>query len=99
MNHGNLPDRFILSDRDPCSDDFSKSEPEIFESDSDDDWESCASLVEKDECFYDVVSLDNYQDVSHYSFPTRSLNSNLSGLAMDCKQISIFGQVPELHET
>ena len=53
----------------------------------------------EDECFYDVVSLDNSQDGSYYSFPTRSLNSNfetnLSGLAMDCKKISI----PVLNET
>ena len=98
---GNLSDRFILSDGEPYSDDFSKSESEIFESDSDDDWESCVSSVEEDECFYDAVSLDNSQDASYYSFPTRSLNSktNLSGLAMDCKQISKFGQVPELNET
>ena len=77
------------------------NQSEIFESDSDDDWESCVSSVEEDECFYDVVSLDNSQDMSYYSFPTRSLNSktNLSGLAMDCKQISKFGQVPELNET
>ena len=48
------------------------------------------SSVEEDECFYDAVSLDDSQDASYYSFPTRSLNSNfgtnLSGLAMDCKQ-------------
>ena len=55
------------------------------------------------ECFYDAVSLDNSQDASYYSFPTRSLNSNLetnlSGLAIGCKQISKFGQVPELNGT
>ena len=98
---GNLSDRFILSDGESYSDDFSKSESEIFESDSDDDWESCVSSVEEDECFYDAVSLDNSQDMSYYSFPTRSLNlkTNLSGLAMDCKQISKFDQVPELNES
>ena len=98
---GNLSDRFILSDGESYSDDFSKSESEIFESDSDDDWESCVSSVEEDECFYDAVSLDNSQDMSYYSFPTRSLNlkTNLSGLAMDCKQISKFDQAPELNET
>ena len=73
---GNLSDRFILSDGEPYSDDFSKSESEILESDSDDDWESCVSSVEEDECFYDVVSLDDSQDISYYSFPTRSLGSN-----------------------
>ena len=100
---GNLSDRFILSDGESYSDDFSKSESEILESDSDDDWESCVSSVEEDECFYVVVSLDNSQYMHYYSFPTRSLNSNfetnLSWLAMDCKQISKFGQVPELNET
>ena len=100
---GNLSDRFILSDGEPYSDDFSKSESENFESDSDDDWKSCVSSVEEDECFYDVVSLDNSQDASYYSFPTRSLNSNfetnLSGLAMGCKQNSKSDQVPELNET
>ena len=96
---GNLSDRFILSDGEPYSDDFSKSESENFESDSDDDWESCVSSVEEDECFYDAVSLDNSQDASYYSFPTRSLNSNLSGLAMGCKQISKSDQVPEFNET
>ena len=98
---GNMSDRFILSDGEPYSDDFSKSESENFESDSDNDWKSCVSSVEEDECFYDAVSLDNCQDMSYYSFPTRSLNlkTNVSGLAMDCKQISKFDQVPELNET
>ena len=50
------------------------------------------------------LGLDDSQDASYYSFPTRSLNSNLSGLAMDCKQFpksSILksDQVPELNET
>ena len=57
------------------------------------------SSVEEDECFYDAVSLENSQDMSYYSFPMRSLNSNfetnLSRLAMDCKQIS----ESELNET
>ena len=98
---GNLSDKFILSDGESYNDDFSKSESEIFESDSDDDWESCVSSVEEDECFHDAVSLDNSQYMSYYSFPTRSLNleTNLSGLAMDCKQNSKSDQVPELNET
>ena len=100
---GNLSDRFILSDGEPYSDDFSKSESEILESDSDDDWESCVSSVEEDECFYDAVSLDDSQNTFYYSFPTMSLNlnfdTNLSGLAMGCKQNSKFNQVPELNET
>ena len=60
------------------------------------------SSVEEDACFYDVVSLENSQDVSYYSFPTRSLSSNfetnLSGLAMDCKQPSKSDHVPDLDE-
>ena len=42
---GNLSDRFILSNGEHYSDDFSKSESEFFESDSDDDWKSCVSSV------------------------------------------------------
>ena len=53
-------------------------------------------------CFYDAVSLDNSQDVSYISFPTRSLNSvsetNLSGLAKGCRQPSKSDQVPDLNE-
>ena len=100
---GNLSDRFILSDGEPYSDDFSESESEIPESDSEDDWESCVSSVEEDKCLYDAVSLDNSQNAFYYSFLTRSLSSNfetnLSGLAMDCKQVLKSDQVPELNET
>ena len=60
------------------------------------------SLVEEDECFYDVVSLDNSQDASYSSFPTRSLSSvsetNLSGMAKGCRQPSKSDQVPDLNE-
>ena len=97
----NLSDRFIL-EGEPHIDDFSESESEIFESDFEDDWESCVSSVEEDECFYDVVSLENSLDASYYSFPSRSLSSNLetnlSGLAMDCEQPSKSDQVPDLNE-
>ena len=59
---------------------------------SDDDWQSCVSSAEEDECFYAADSLDNSQDVSYISFPTRSLNSvsetNLSWLAKGCRQPS-----------
>ena len=96
MKPGNLSDRFLL-EGEPCSDDLSDSEQYEGISDSEDDWESCVSSVEEDECFYDAVSLDNSQDTSYYysyeaslnSFPIRSLSSNcetnLSGLAMDCR--------------
>ena len=97
---GHLSDRFIL-EGEPHIDNFSESESE-FESDFEDDWESCVSSVEENECFYDAVSLENSQDASYYSFPTRSLSSNfetnLSGLAMDCKQPSKSDHVPDLNE-
>ena len=94
--------RFILGDEEQYSDDFSGSESKVPEADSDDDWKSCVSPVEEDECFYYVVSLDISQDASYSSFPTRSLNSvpetNLSGLAKGCRQPSKSDQVPDLNE-
>ena len=85
---GNLSYRFIL-EGEPHIGNFFEAESEI-ESDFEDDWESYVSSVEEDECFYDAVSLENSQDTSYYSFPTRSLSSNfetnLSGLAMNCEQ-------------
>ena len=98
----NLSFRFILGDGEQDGDDHSDSESEIMESDSEDEWESCSSSVEEDECFYDVVSLDDSQDASYSSFPTRSLSSidetNLSGLAKGCRQPSKSDQVPDLNE-
>ena len=98
----NLSVGFILGDREQNSDDFSESVPEIIETDSDDDWESCVSSVEEDECFYDALSLDDSQDASYSSFPTRSLSSvsetNLSGLAKGCRQPSKSDQVPDQNE-
>ena len=97
----NLSVRFILGDRDPHSDEISDSESEG-SLDSDDDWQSCVSSVEEDEYFYDVDSLDDSQDASYISFPTRSLNSvsetNLSGLAKGCRQPSKSDRVPDLNE-
>ena len=98
----NLSVRFILGDGEQDGDDHSDSESEIMESDSEDEWESCLSSVEEDESFYDAVSLDDSQDASYSSFPTRSLSSieetNLSGLAMGCRQPSKSDQVPDLNE-
>ena len=100
MKPGHLSDRFIL-EGEPHIDNFSESESEI-ESDFEEDWESCVSSVEEDEYFYDVVSLENSQDASFNSLPTRSLCSNfetnLSGLTMDCKHPSKSDQVPDLNE-
>ena len=97
---GHLSDGFNL-EGELHIDNFSESESEI-ESDFEDYWESCVSSVEEDEYFYDAVSLENSQDASFNSFPTRSLNSNnetnLSGLAMDCKHPSKSNQVPDLSE-
>ena len=77
----NLSVRFILGDREPYSDNTSDSEQSEVTSDSED---SCASSVEEDECFYDAVRLDNSQDMSYSSLPTRLLSSvsetNLSDL-------------------
>ena len=60
------------------------------------------SSAEEDEYFYDADSLDDSQDISYISFPTRSLSSvietNLSGLAMGCRQPSKSDQVPDLNE-
>ena len=55
--------RFILGDGELHSDDFSDSEYKGT-LDSDDDWESCVSLVEEDECFCDAVGLDDSQGAS-----------------------------------
>ena len=97
----NLSVRFILGDRDPHSGEVSESESEG-SLDSDDDWQSCVSSAEEDECFYAADSLDNSQDVSYISFPTRSLNSesekNLSGLVKGCRQPSKSDRIPDLDE-
>ena len=97
----NLSVRFILGDRDPHSEENSESESEdILE--SEDEWHSCVSSAEEDECFYVADSLDNSQDMSYISFPTRSLSSisetNLSGLAKGCRQPSKSDRVPDLGE-
>ena len=60
------------------------------------------SSAEEDEYFYAAESLDNSQDASYISFPTRSLSSvsetNLSGLVKGCRQPSETGQAPDLDE-
>ena len=74
MKPVNLSVRFILGDREPYSNNLSESEQSEGTSDSEDDWESCVSSVEEDECFYDAVSLDDSQDASYSSFSTSSLS-------------------------
>ena len=58
------------------------------------------SSVEEDECFYDAVSLELFQDASSSSFPTRSLNSNfetnLDRLVKGCREPSKSDQFPSL---
>ena len=97
MKPVNLSVRFILGDGEPYDDDLSESE-----SISDDDWKSCVSSEEEDECFYYVVSLVDSQDASYSSFPTRSLSSNtetnLSGWPKDFRQPSTSDQVTDLKE-
>ena len=83
---GKLSVRFILSDREHCSDDpsskfertsdseqsevVSTDESEIgIVSELEDDWYSCESSDDEDECFYDAVSLVNSHDASLSSLP------------------------------
>ena len=98
---GNLSVRFILKGE-PYSNNLSDSEQSERISDSKDDSKSCVSSVEEVECFYDAVSLENSQDMSYYSFPTRSQRSNfetnLDGLAIGCRQPPKSDQVPDLNK-
>ena len=82
---GKLSVRFILSDRELCSDNpssefevtsdseqsevISDDESEIGISESEDDWKSCESSEVENECFCDAVSLVNSQDASLNSLP------------------------------
>ena len=82
---GKLSVRFILSDREPCSDNqstqfevtsdskqskvISDDESEIGISESEDDWKSCECSEDENEYFYDAVSLVNSHDASLNSLP------------------------------
>ena len=111
--------RFILSDREPCSDNPSSefertSDSEQSEvvsedesetgivSESEDDWYSCESSDDEDECFYDAVSLVNSHDASLSSLPHQvtetPCETNLDGLALGCRQPSKSDQVLDLSE-
>ena len=111
--------RFILSDREPYSDNpssefertsdteqsevVSEDESEIgIVSESEDDWKSCKSSDDEDECFYDAVSLVNSHDASLNSLPHQVTETpsetNLDGLALGCRQPSKSDQVPDLNE-
>ena len=71
-------------------------------SESEDDWYSCKSSDDEDECFYDAVSLVNSHDASLSSLPHQvtetPCETNLDGLALDCRQPSKSDQVPDLSE-
>ena len=119
VNPGKLSVRFILSDREPCSDDpsskfertsdseqsevVSADESEIgIVSESEDDWYSCESSDDEDECFYDAVSLVNSHDALLSSLPHQvtetPCETNLDGLALGCRQPSKSDQVTDLSE-
>ena len=66
---GNLSVRLIHVEGESYSDSFSDSEQSEAISESEDDWESCVSSVEEDECFYDAVSLVNSYKALLHSFP------------------------------
>ena len=116
---GKLSDRFILSDREPCSDDpssvfertsdleqsevVSEDESEIgIVSELEDDWYSCESSDEEDECFYDAVSLVNSHDALLSSLPHQvtetPCETNLDGLVLGCRQPSKSDQASDLEE-
>ena len=81
----------------------SEDESEIgIVSESEDDWKSCVSSEEQDECFYDAVSLVNSHDASLISLPHQvtetPCETNLDGLALGCRQPSKSDQVPDLKE-
>ena len=116
---GKLSVRFILSDREPCSDNpssvfertshleqsevVSEDESEIgIISESEDDWYSCESSDDEDECFYDAVSLVNSHDALLSSLPHQvtetPCETNLDGLVLSCRQPSKSDQASDLEE-
>ena len=113
---GELSVRFILSNKELCSDNpsseferisehsevVSEDESEIgIVSELEDDWYSCESSDDEDECFYDAVSLVNSHDASLSSLPHQvtetPCETNLDGLALGCRQPK-SDQVPDLSE-
>ena len=59
-------------------------------SESEDDWYSCESSDDEDECFYDAVSLVNSHDASLSSLPHQvtetPCGTNVDGLVLGCRQ-------------
>ena len=116
---GKFSVRFILSDREPCSDDPSSRFERTFDSkqsqvvstdeseicivsESEDDWYSCESSDDEDECFYDAVGLVNFHDASLSSLPHQvtetPCETNLDGLVLGCRQPSKSDQASDLEE-
>ena len=81
----------------------SEDESEIgIVSESEDDWKSCVSSEEEDECFYNAVSLVNSHDallssLSHQVTET-PCETNLDGLVLGCRQPSKSDQASDLEE-
>ena len=81
----------------------SEDESEIgIVSELEDDWKSCVSSEEEDECFYDAVSLVNSHDASLNSLPHQvtetPCETNLDGLVLGCRQPSKSDQASDLEE-
>ena len=81
----------------------SEDESEIgIVSESEDDWYSCESSEEENECFYDAVSLVNSHDASLISLPHQvtetPCETNLHGLVLGCRQPSKSDQASDLEE-
>ena len=116
---GKLSVRFILSNRELCSDNpssvfertsdleqsevVSEDESEIvIVSELEDDWYSCVSSEEEDECFCDAVSLVNSHDALLNSLPHQvtetPCETNLDGLELGCRQPSKSDQASDLEK-
>ena len=81
----------------------SEDESEIgIVSESEDDWYSCVSSDDEDECFYNAVSLVNSHDASLSSLPHQvtetPCETNLDGLVLGCRQPSKSDQASDLEE-
>ena len=111
MKPGKLSVRFILSPSSQFerisdseqSELVSEDESEIgIVSESEDDWYSCESSDDKDECFYDAARLVNSHNALLSSLPHQvtetPCETNLDGLVLGCRQPSKSDQVPDLSE-
>ena len=81
----------------------SEDESEIgIVSELEDNWKSCVSSEEEDDCSYDAVSLVNSHDALLSSLPHQvteiPCETNLDGLALGCRQPSKSDQASDLEE-